>query len=122
VERDKIVVLRKKAFYGAGHPGVALQRFEGNIRVVQKLQFLNNNRLKTARNVNFVRNSRFLGDLFNNQLNPPVIVYNSYFKFLLRVPSRLRGKFYKHAFSLNKPLTQKNASPYQLKAKTAFSW
>jgi hypothetical protein len=32
-------------------------------RVVQKLQFLNNNRLKKAKNVNFVRNLRFLQDL-----------------------------------------------------------
>jgi hypothetical protein len=36
-------------------------------RVVQKLKFLNNNRLKTARNVNFVRNSHFLGDLQANR-------------------------------------------------------
>jgi hypothetical protein len=33
------------------------------IRVVQKLQFLNNNRLKTAKNADFVRNMRFLEDL-----------------------------------------------------------
>jgi hypothetical protein len=32
-------------------------------RVVQKLQFMNNNRLKTARNADFVKNMRFLEDL-----------------------------------------------------------
>jgi hypothetical protein len=32
-------------------------------RVVQKLQFLNNNRLKTAKNADFVKNMRFLEDL-----------------------------------------------------------
>jgi hypothetical protein len=36
-------------------------------RVVQKLQFLNNNRLKTAKNADFVKNMRFLEDLFDNQ-------------------------------------------------------
>jgi hypothetical protein len=33
------------------------------IIVVQKLQFLNNNRLKTTKNMDFVRNPCFLGDL-----------------------------------------------------------
>jgi hypothetical protein len=32
-------------------------------RVVQKLQFLNNNRLKTAKNADFIKNMRFLEDL-----------------------------------------------------------
>jgi hypothetical protein len=32
-------------------------------RVVQKLQFLNNNRLKTTKNADFVKNQRFLEDL-----------------------------------------------------------
>jgi hypothetical protein len=32
-------------------------------RVVQKLQFLNNNRLKTAKDADFVKNMRFLEDL-----------------------------------------------------------
>jgi hypothetical protein len=32
-------------------------------RVVQKLHFLNNNRLKTTKNMDFVRNPCFFGDL-----------------------------------------------------------
>jgi hypothetical protein len=34
-----------------------------NSRVVQKLKFLNNNRLKTAKNMDFIKKSMFFGRL-----------------------------------------------------------
>jgi hypothetical protein len=53
---DYILRLRTNCF--------AVYDENGNkIRVVQKLQFLNNNRLKTAKNADFVKNMHFLEDL-----------------------------------------------------------
>jgi hypothetical protein len=56
------------AFFKTTSPEMSMEYFKvagirKDNRVVQKLQFLNNNRLKTTKNTDFVRNPCFLGDL-----------------------------------------------------------